>query len=174
MGVEVSQLKMCVWVCVRAAGVCVCKCVTTGKPWGTRLPVCDTSTSCKKSNKEQRQLERALAMLRNVGRRLILYLVLTDALVPEPLVEDLVFEGPRAAHHALLDVGDGGGVLHNLDHSCNVATNLPSAIHPKLNGTPPSASGPPGEAADLFCCRWRCSHTAAGRDPGIPSPRWTP
>lgn len=82
-------------------------------------------------------------MLRNVGRRLILYLVLTDALVPEPLVEDLVFEGPRAAHHALLDVGDGGGVLHNLDHSCNVATNLPSAIHPKLNGTPPLASGPP-------------------------------
>lgn len=99
--------------------------MTTGKPWGTRLPVCDTSTSCRKSNKERQQLKRELAVLRHAGRRrgprgLVAYLVLTDALVPQPLVEDLVFEGPRAAHHALLDVGDGGGVLHNLNHSCNV------------------------------------------------------
>lgn len=65
-------------------------------------------------------------MLSTVDRQRGLYLVLVDALVPEPLVEDLIFEGPRAAHHALLDVGDGGGVLHNLDHSCNVVTNVMS------------------------------------------------
>lgn len=53
--------------------------------------------------------------------RLAAYLVLADTLVPEPLVKDFIFKRSGASHNALLDVRDGGGVLHNLNHTYNKA-----------------------------------------------------
>lgn len=50
------------------------------------------------------------------------YLVLTDALVPEPLTEDFIFKSSGAPHNTLLDVGNGGGVLHDFNHPYNVNT----------------------------------------------------
>lgn len=50
-----------------------------------------------------------------------MYLILADTLVPEPLIKDFIFKSSGASHDALLDVSDGGGVLHDLDHTCNTA-----------------------------------------------------
>ncbi len=52
---------------------------------------------------------------------LVVHLVLADTLVPEPLVKDFIFKSPGASHDALLDVSNGGGVLHNLNHTYNKA-----------------------------------------------------
>lgn len=48
-----------------------------------------------------------------------MHLVLTDALVPEPLIKDFIFESAGASHNTLLDVSNGGGVLHDLNHAYN-------------------------------------------------------
>lgn len=50
------------------------------------------------------------------------YLVLTDTLVPQPLIKDFIFKSSSASHNTLLDVSYGGGVLHNLYHTYNDKT----------------------------------------------------
>lgn len=49
------------------------------------------------------------------------YLVLIDTLVPEPLIEDFIFKSSGASHNTLLDVSNGGGILHNFNHTYNTA-----------------------------------------------------
>lgn len=49
------------------------------------------------------------------------YLVLADTLVPEPLIKDFIFKSSGASDDALLDVSDGGGVLHYLNHTLSKA-----------------------------------------------------
>lgn len=45
------------------------------------------------------------------------YLVLADTLVPEPLIKDFIFKSSGASNDTLLDVSNGGGVLHYLNHT---------------------------------------------------------
>lgn len=52
------------------------------------------------------------------------YLVLTDTLVPQPLVEDFVFKGSCTPHNTLLDVSDGGSILNNFNHAYNTAAKM--------------------------------------------------
>lgn len=49
------------------------------------------------------------------------YLVLADTLVPQPLIKDFIFKSSGASNDALLDVSDGGGVLHDLNHTLSKA-----------------------------------------------------
>lgn len=81
-------------------------------------------------------------------------------------MEDFIFKSTCASNNTLLDVSDGGSILHNFNHTCNTwRVKVTQRVEWQTHLSAKS---------NLFCFRWRCIHTVTGRDPATLSPRLTP